>query len=358
MTPIRLLIADDSVVSRQMLKTCLSSVAELEVVAVANNGRFALEKIARYQPDLVILDFEMPEMDGLETLREIRKLYGRLPVIMFSAMTESGAEITIKALSLGADDYVTKPSTRDRQQHEVREYIINAFLPRILALHRKYQQNLKPASPVIEPQAEFRKRIPLSQILQRLEIIGIGISTGGPNALSEVFRALPPDLGVPILVVQHMPPMFTQYLAQRLSDTSDFPVSEAQDGMLLEANRAYLAPGGYHMDLYKYGNRVSVALNQQAPENSCRPSVNPTFRALASYFGPSALGVMMTGMGQDGYDGCLALHQAGGQILAQDEASSTIWGMPGAVVRAGLAEKTLPLAEIAPEIIRRVRTGR
>lgn len=347
MSPTRLLIADDSVVSRQLLKSTLSEVPDFEVVAVASNGKIALERIRQYRPDLVILDIEMPELNGLQVLQEIRSQYQQMPVIMFSAMTEGDAAITITALAMGADDCVAKPSTRERQSTEqLKMKLLQAFEPRIRAL-------CPPTSPPHERSVHV-KRARLKAITP-LQVVGIGLSTGGPNALSQLLPDLPADFPVPIVVVQHMPPLFTRSLAERFNRTCALRTYEAEQGMCLEPGHIYVAPGDYHLVFERRGPAVVVDLNQAPPENSCRPAVDVTFRALAQIYGPAVLGVIMTGMGQDGLRGCEHLHAQGAQILAQDEASSTIWGMPGQIARAGLADKILPLNMLGSEINRRVR---
>lgn len=353
MIPIRILFADDSVVNRQKLKKILSLVPDFEVVAVVSNGRLALSRIPQLNPDLVILDIEMPEMNGLETLAHIREMYRELPVIMFSSLTETGAAITIQALSMGANDYVTKPLLSNAtSQEELEKYILEAFEPRIRNLCQKQRAKRFSTKAVPIHPEQFPKILP--KVQNRVDVVGIGISTGGPNALTSFFPHFPASFPVAILLVQHMPPLFTRYLAERLDQISEIRVVEAETGMVVEAGCAYLAPGNYHMGLETQAGLTRILLNQDPPENSCRPSVDVLFRAIAQTFGSASLGVIMTGMGQDGLRGCEWLHEAGGQILAQDEASSIIWGMPGYVARAGLADKVLPLNEIGGEIANRV----
>jgi two-component system chemotaxis response regulator CheB len=279
-------------------------------------------------------------------LREIRKTYPKLPVLMFSALTEKGAAATLDALALGATDYFAKPqagSTADAALRIVREQLI----PRIKALCRPAE--LGPV--VTRPAGLATKTAPV-------EVVVIAASTGGPNALTEVFRHLPKDFPVPILVVQHMPPMFTRLLAERLTAQSAVPVEEARPGGVVRAGHAWVAPGDFHMTVVRAGVPACVLLNQGPPENSCRPAADPLFRAAARAYGPGTLAVVLTGMGQDGLRGCEAVKEAGGQVIAQDEASSVVWGMPGFVARAGLADRVIPLPEIALEVVRRVRRTR
>jgi two-component system chemotaxis response regulator CheB len=345
MAKIRVLVVDDSVVIRRALTTELESDPAIEVSAAAN-GQIALARLPQFNPDLVILDVEMPEMDGLTALAKLRKDYPRLPVIMFSALTERGAEATLDALALGATDYFTKPSGPggiDESRRVIREQLI----PAIKALCAP-----KSAAPAKTPPSCA------ATLRAHAEVVAIGVSTGGPNALAEVFRALPANLSAPILVVQHMPPTFTRLLAQRLTSISQVPVEEAGPGAFVSPGRAWVAPGDFHMTVVRDGTRVRLELNQDPPENSCRPAADPLFRSVAKVYGAASLGVVLTGMGQDGLRGCEAIHAAGGQVIVQDEPSSVVWGMPGFVTRAGLADKVLPLALVAGEISRRVNGPR
>jgi two-component system chemotaxis response regulator CheB len=344
---IRILVVDDAVVFRRMVTEELNADPALEVVGTAANGRIALAKLPQVNPDLVILDIEMPELDGLATLREIRKTYPKLPVIMFSALTERGAAATLDALALGATDYFAKPAAAGGLDASLR-VIRDELVPEIKALCGR-----GPAPAVIPapPGAGPARTGPV-------EVVAIGTSTGGPNALAEVFAGLPADLPVPVVLVQHMPPMFTRLLAERLSAEHPVKVEEGRSGELLRPAHAWIAPGDHHMIVVRDAGRDRILLHQDPPENSCRPAADVLFRSVARAFGPAALAVVLTGMGQDGLRGCEAIREAGGQVIAQDEATSVVWGMPGFVARAGLADRVLPLAMIAPEVVRRVRAGR
>jgi two-component system chemotaxis response regulator CheB len=362
MPKIRVLVVDDAVVFRRMITQELSSDPALEVVGTAANGRIALARMAQVSPDVVILDIEMPEMDGLATLAELRKTYPRLPVIMFSALTERGAEATLDALALGATDYFTKPAEEGLEASlaVIREQLI----PEIKALHasacRQTEAKAGPCRTVAPPTAAGWHTD--GQAPRRpgarpgpLQVLALGASTGGPNALAEVLGKLPADFPVPIVIVQHMPPMFTRLLADRLS--AQFPIRfhEGTSGSFLQPAHAYIAPGDYHMIVVRDNLQVRILLHQDPPENSCRPAVDVMLRSVAKAFGPNCLTVILTGMGQDGLRGCEAIREAGGQILAQDEATSVVWGMPGCVARAGLADRVLPLALLGDEILRRVQ---
>lgn len=351
MAPIRILVVDDSVVIRKLLSDTLSKDDALEVVAVASDGHIALSKIPLLKPDLITLDIEMPVMNGLETLAAIRKLYPKLPVIMFSTLTERGAAATLDALSLGASDYATKPSNTGSPAVAI-ERIRNELIPKIKALCGVRPLKLE-ALPAVRPVSKPRVRSN-----PRIEILAIGTSTGGPNALAEVLPRLPADFPVPIVVVQHMPPIFTRLLAERLASRSAIPVEEGTPGTVLSAGRAWIAPGNFHMKVIRTGVSWSLNTNQAPPENSCRPAVDVLFRSVAVAYGANVLGVVMTGMGSDGVLGAQDIRDAGGNVIIQDEASSVVWGMPGLVHASGLADAAYPLNQLATEITRRVVQSR
>ncbi|MCI0699861.1 MAG: chemotaxis response regulator protein-glutamate methylesterase [Planctomycetia bacterium] len=369
MPKIRVLIVDDAVVFRRLVAEELSSDPMIEVVGTAANGKIALAKLPQVNPDLVILDIEMPEMDGLTALKEIRKLYPKLPVIMFSALTERGAAETLDALALGATDYFTKPTNvggLDASLQVLRDELIpeiKSLCAAVIGPGYKISTLATPTSPApLSGMRPTTSAAPLSGMRSirpgPIEVLAIATSTGGPNALAEVFAGLPGDLPVPVVLVQHMPPTFTKLLAERLSAQFPIPVEEGRSGELLLPGRAWIAPGDYHMIVVRDGSRARILVHQDPPENSCRPAADVLFRSLARVFGPNVLGVVLTGMGQDGLRGCESVKAAGGQVIAQDEESSVVWGMPGFVVRAGLADKVLPLPQVAAEIVRRVRIGR
>ncbi len=351
MTPIRILVVDDSVVIRKVLSDALSADRALEVVGVASDGRIALAKIPLLKPDLVTLDIEMPVMDGLETLAALRKLYPKLPVIMFSTLTERGAAATLDALSLGASDYATKPSNPGSPAVAI-ERIRSELIPKIKALCGVAPLKLSPHL-VIRPALKVRTRTK-----PPIEIVAIGTSTGGPNALAEVLPRIPNDFPVPIVVVQHMPPIFTRLLAERLASRSAIPVEEGSAGEVLLPGQAWIAPGNFHMTVIRAGLQYRLSLNQATPENSCRPAVDVLFRSVALAYGPNVLGVVMTGMGADGVRGARDIRQAGGEVIIQDEASAIVWGMPGLVYAAGQADAVFPLDCLAGEIERRVLRSR
>jgi two-component system chemotaxis response regulator CheB len=293
----------------------------------------------------------MPVMDGLETLAAVRKLYPKLPVIMFSTLTEHGAEATLDALALGASDYATKPSNTGSSAVAV-ERIRAELIPKIRALCGATPLKLAPI-PLLRPVLKVRTRSN-----PRIEIVAIGTSTGGPNALAEVLPRIPNDFPVPIVVVQHMPPIFTRLLAERLASRSAIPVEEGSAGVVLVPGHAWIAPGNFHMNVIRAGVHRRLSLTQAPPENSCRPAVDVLFRSVAAAYGPNALGVVMTGMGSDGVLGAQDIREAGGDIIIQDEASSVVWGMPGLVHASGLDDAAYPLDQLATEITNRVLQSR
>lgn len=359
MKKIRVLLVDDSAVIRKVLGDLISSDPELEIVGTAANGKLALQQLALLNPDIVTLDIEMPEMDGLQTVQEIRKTGSNVPIIMCSSLTATGATHTLDALAFGASDYVTKPSSHGANTREV---IGEELIRKIKGLAGPGAREAHPPRPSevgSRPQVARPSKTttiielsdaPATTAPSQPNVVAIGVSTGGPNALQEVLPLLPANLSVPVLIVQHMPPLFTKLLAERLNATSKLPVVEATDRQEVKAGYIYLAPGGLHMEVKRLLGRTLIQLHEGPPENSCRPAVDVLFRSVASVYGPSALAVMLTGMGQDGLIGCQNIKAVGGSIIAQDRESSAVWGMPGAVVEAGLATSVVPLRSIAASI--------
>jgi two-component system chemotaxis response regulator CheB len=347
---IRLLIVDDSRVGRAMVARLVASDGGIDVVGNAENGQVALDSLEQLAPDVILLDIEMPTMDGIAFLRELRRRKIFIPVLVFSSLSRRGALITVEALAAGAADYVTKPSMVGATSELPRELRLT-LLEKIRAVAQRsprirHSGSVAPAAPR-PPLAAGGK--------SRIELIVIGVSTGGPLALNEIFEKLPANLSVPIAVVQHMPRLFTEQLAKSLGLKSALPVAEAQHHGLLVAGHVYIAPGGQHMRVRRDATGAArVQLSDEPPVRSCRPSVDLLFESAAITFGARALGVVLTGMGSDGLTGAHAMRGAGGEIYAQDEATSVVWGMPGEVVKAGLASKVLPIGEIAPELTRRL----
>jgi two-component system, chemotaxis family, protein-glutamate methylesterase/glutaminase len=353
MKRIRVLVVDDSVVVRRIVKDALGTEPCLDICGVAANGRIALALIDQCAPDIVTLDIEMPEMDGLAVLRELRVKRPELPVIMFSTLTQRGAVATLDALALGARDYVAKPANVGSVTSSI-ETIRTELIPKIKALCGAEIFIAKP------PVSQALYSTPASRLVvpRPIELVAIGTSTGGPNALTQVLPQFPADLAASVVVVQHMPPTFTRFLAERLNGICSMPVSEAASDQVLRPGKIFIAPGDFHIVTEQVGTHVHLRTLHAPPENSCRPAVDVLFRSVAQVYGSRALAVIMTGMGQDGLRGAEQLHDVGAAILAQDEPSSVVWGMPGFVVQAGLAAKVVPLPEIAMEITRRVRESR
>ncbi len=351
MQRIRILVVDDSVVARRVISDILSEESDLEVVGTAPNGRLALTKIERLAPDLVTLDIDMPELDGIETLAAIRQSHPGIRVIMVSNHTQRGASITVEALFLGASDYVTKAS-KSSSRDSARAYLKEQLVPKVRALSF--------------PEAAARERTPTEarvvsarrKIAPAVDVVVIGASTGGPNALTALLESLPKDFPVPVLIVQHLPKNFTKFFAQRLDAASALTVREATDGDRIAPGGVWIAPGDFHLEANSTARGVVLATNDGPLVNSCRPAADVLFRAAARCYGAGTLAVVLTGMGHDGLDGCRLIREVGGQVIVQDEATSVVWGMPGQVTEAGLADAVLPISEIGAEVVRRVEAAR
>lgn len=418
----KVLVVDDSIVFRKILEEALNRQVGIRVVGTAKNGKEALQLIRTHRPHLVVLDVEMPEMNGLQTLDEIRRQKLNVGVIMFSSLTSEGARTTLEALSKGAFDFVPKPagtgafaeSVKKIQEDlvpKIRVYaesqkiaipkptakIVTATQPSTTApaahpapgktipapsepsktstgvssprktpaapqVARPVMSNRSTAAPVssgnITAQATPRPSRIAATRTGQIEIVGIGVSTGGPNALNEVIPKLPANFNLPVLLVQHMPPVFTTQLANRLNEKSKVKVVEAQEGMKIEPGTVYLAPGDYHMEITVNGTERIISLNQKPPENSCRPAVDVLFRSISQVYGGRSLAVIMTGMGQDGFKGIQELKAKGAAIIAQNQETCVVWGMPKFVVESGLADRICPLNEIASAIVEMTMTSK
>lgn len=341
MNVIRVVVVDDSAVMRALLRLTLASCADIELIGVAVDGAAGLEAIERLRPDLVLLDIEMPAMNGLEVLAEIRSRRLPVKVMMCSTLTRRGAGVTLEALASGASDYVAKPEA----QHGVREgmeALNRELLPKMRALFYRHARN----AICVAPRRRFVTAATTCGVLV------VGVSTGGPAALEQFLPALPPDFPLPVLIAQHMPALFTALLAERLDGLCRIPVHEALPGEVLQRGMVYLARGDRHMRAVGSAAHCALHFTEAGSEQVCRPSVDVLFRSAAAVYGAGVLAVMLTGMGSDGLDGCRAISAAGGRILVQDCESSAVWGMPGAVARAGLADQILPLHALAAEIVR------
>jgi len=353
---IRVLVVDDSVVIRRLVSHALEQAPGIEVVGAASNGAIALRLIPQLSPDVVTLDIEMPEMDGLELLRRARKEYPQVRFIMFSTLTARGAAVTFEALTLGADDYVAKASNEGSLDRSL-ERLRGELVPKIQQFFHVAGAGREQEAPAgiaartgTAPGFTAAGRGAGAAICPKA--VAIGVSTGGPAALATLLPAFPADFPLPVLVVQHMPPLFTRFLAERLNGTCNLKVREAAQLDAVGAGTVLIAPGDFHMKVERRETEVRVRLDQSPPQNSCRPAVDVLFRSVADVYGGAAVAVVLTGMGNDGLRGCQILKALGGRVLAQDEASSVVWGMPGAVASAGIADAILPLDRVAGEIFR------
>lgn len=359
---LRLLVIDDSALYRQLVRNTLREIPGVEVVGTAKSGQEAISLIDELDPDLLTLDVQMPGISGIEVLHLLKKKKSRARAIMLSSLTANGAQITTDALLEGAFDFIHKPSGADPNAN--RQILLGELTDKITAF--RMTPVLRPAQAGVSATAPPRTAHPTIQgtvggsevaSTPRCEAIVIATSTGGPVALSEVLPALPADLPVPVLIVQHMPPQYTQSLANRLNERSAIEVVEGADGMAVAAGFAYIAPGGRHMRIERRTGRLVIAITSDPPENSCRPAADYLFRSAAHVYGAKVVAVVMTGMGRDGTEGCRAIKQRGGHVISQDAAGCAVFGMPKAVVDAQLSDEILPLGRIAEGLTRRV-TGR
>lgn len=365
--PIRVLVVDDSATARAVLMRTLATDPQIEVVGRAVDGVQALIRIAELKPDVVTLDIEMPRLDGLQTLERIMQEMPT-PVVMVSTLTRKGAEASLRALELGAVDFIEKPN----QGGVVLTQVIESLCEKVRAAATARVRRTLPASgtpmslrasatptpvapPVrVAPVSPPRPRVSVSSSGWQRRLVVIGSSTGGPQALKTVLSGLPADLGVPVVVVQHMPPGFTTLLAERLNGLCPLPVSEAHAGSTLENGHVLLAPGGLHMVFDAHG---VVTLTNAPTECGVRPAVNVTMESVAALKAWNPLAVVLTGMGVDGARGAALIRAAGGEVIAEDESTAIIYGMPRAVIEAGLADEVRPLDQIADAIARRCRAA-
>ena len=374
---LRILAADDSAVMRSILwKLFLmhaedrsSELPRMELCGIARDGVECVELVERLGPDVLVLDLEMPRMNGLDVLDRLRVENPELPVIMCSAYTEHGARSTLEALARGASDYVMKPSEQ-RDFAMAMQSLSQQLLPRIAALAKDARSGEEKADRVASSDNSSKPGEIPAKALTPIDIVVIGLSTGGPSALEQLLPKLPKDFPVPVLIVQHMPKLFTGALAERLDKCCALRVEQAYDNATIRPGTVWLAPGDAHMEVAprramagEASSAVDVCssrvrLHQQEPLNHCRPSVDYLFFSAARMFGAGTLALVMTGMGADGLNGARAVHEGGGVVLAQDEASSAVWGMPGRVSEAGIASATLPLWGIAGALKQRVNAGR
>jgi two-component system chemotaxis response regulator CheB len=363
--PLRVLVADDSSLFRRAVAEALASLPDVEVVGSAPNGKLALQKVAELKPDLLTLDIEMPEMDGLAVLEALRQMGSTTSVIVISAVTLRGGRLTMQALEKGAFDFITKPQSKSSE--ESRATLVRELGPRLRALshRRQIRSLLQPGLPASVRAATpstptagktpVRPERPAPTRISRPEVVLIGVSTGGPGALVRLLPPLPKDLGVPIVVVQHMPPVFTQSLAESLASKCSLQVREASDGEKLEAGTVLIAPGGRQLKLVNGPEAIRVQITDDPPENNCRPAVDYLFRSAANQLPGRAMAVVLTGMGNDGTLGLRLLRRHGCFSIAQDEATSVVFGMPKSAIEAGLVDAVLPIDAIAGRILSTVK---
>ncbi|TGK20125.1 chemotaxis-specific protein-glutamate methyltransferase CheB [Leptospira fluminis] len=340
---ITVLAVDDSLVYRNLLRSAFSQDPEIEFLGAAIDGKFALPKIAHLKPDFVVLDVEMPEMDGLTTLREIRIQFPETKVIMLSSLTMDGAKVTLKAMEMGALDFVSKPDGVTAGAEKISE-ALSSLIEKVKALHSKNGIN-KPVH-VVHRQNEISFRPPK----RKYSICAVGISTGGPIALRELLSKIPSDLNGTIVIAQHMPPVFTNYLAENLSSCTALGIKEVEDGELLKKRAVYIAPGGKQLEIMQSPEGPVAKVTAGPQEELCKPSVNILFNSIAKNFSNESIGVIMTGMGEDGYLGLKAMREKGSFLLAQNQESCLVFGMPSRPIKEGLIDEISDITGIAEKI--------
>ncbi|MCK5683546.1 chemotaxis-specific protein-glutamate methyltransferase CheB [bacterium] len=370
---LKILIVDDTIFYRKLLSNIVKEIDDINLMGVASNGKLALQKISLSAPDLVLMDIAMPVMDGLEALEKIKTNHPEVDVVMVSGIDKEAASMTVKALEIGALDFIAKPkaASPDEAIAELKSELTPIIT---LAKTRKYAKEAREASrggsqttanrsrtfavktstsPSPSARAFKKRSIP------RIDLVAIGVSTGGPNALKQIIPKISKDLPVPILAVQHMPPIFTTTLAESLNNISEISVVEGKMDQSVEKGVMYLAPGGRHMVVRKIGSSlIKLGLIDSAPVHNCRPAVDILFRSIGMAFGGNVLTVILTGMGSDGLSGVAAIRRKGGYSLVQDEKSCVVWGMPGAVVKANEADEVYAQDKIADRIMEIVKKGR
>ena len=369
---LRVLVVDDTIVYRSAVSDVIKEIPGVELVGVAHNGKIALAKIETLKPDILTLDIEMPVMNGLEVLAEIQKSYPGVGAIMLSTLTADGSDMTMRALELGAFDFILKPQSKSTAEGKLEikrnlQPMLEAFAKSKIASNLLSKKTI-PTRPMLrslslgQSLAEKKGLTPLKTPVAgtrrgKSEIVTIGISTGGPNALTQMLPKLPADLGVPVVIVQHMPPVFTKSLAASLDKKCALTVKEAEEGEAIQPNVVYIAPGGKQMKLVAGadGKNRCIKLTNDPPENSCRPSVDYLFRSVGDYYVGRSTAVIMTGMGSDGTKGLAVLKEKGAHIIGQDEATCVVYGMPKAPADLGYVHVVAPLNKIADEIVKSVR---
>jgi two-component system, chemotaxis family, protein-glutamate methylesterase/glutaminase len=358
--PIRVMVVDDSVVIRGMISRWIDAEPDMKVAASLRTGLDAVNQLERINPDVAVLDIEMPELDGISALPRLLAKKRDLIIIMASTLTRRNAEISFKALSLGASDYIPKPeSTREASAADIFHHDLIQKIRHLGAKVRRTAVASPPLAPTLErPQAKLAPAAPAVPLVRRQfgltapRALVIGSSTGGPQALMSLVTEIGPVIDrYPVLITQHMPPTFTTILAEHLARSSRRPAAEAIDGEIVKPGRIYLAPGGRHMKVVRHGTDVAIVLDDGPPVNFCKPAVDPLFSSAIDVWQGSTLALILTGMGSDGMRGGKDIVAAGGSVIAQDEATSVVWGMPGAAAHAGICASILPLNQIGPKLV-------
>lgn len=352
--PIRVMLVDDSAIIRGLVSRALKEADDIVIVGTATDGAQALQTVEGFAPDVIVLDIEMPVMDGLTALPQLIKRAPNAHVIMASTLTERNVEISLRALSLGASDYLTKPSAK---QVDATEQFFHDLKSKIRSLaYAKLNREVARIQPIASATQPAIETHTLRSPIKHVSAIAIASSTGGPQALLTLLAALKDRVKrVPMFITQHMPPTFTTLLADQLGRTAGVSCHEAKDGQLVEAGHIYLAPGDFHMQPERQGADVVIRLNKNPHENFCRPAADPMLRSLSQIYSNELLLTVLTGMGQDGLLGAKQVVAAGGEVVAQDQSSSVVWGMPRAVTEAQLITKALPLHDIADYLARAVQ---
>ncbi len=361
---VRVMLVDDSAVIRGLIARMIEGEPGLRIAASVGNGQMAVDRLKAHPVDVIILDIEMPVMDGLTAIPKLLEIKPDVKIIMASTLTEKNAEISLRALQAGATDYVPKPTaTREISGSDIFKQELLEKIRQLGLVSRRAASTPDAATASPVPKARMVKPLYDQQVqlrpgggTARPRILAVGSSTGGPQALFQLFKDIRPDINMPVMVTQHMPATFTAILAEHIAKSTGWPCMEAADGVPLEAGHIYIAPGNFHMTVERSGAGMVIRTNQDPPENFCRPSVDPMLRSIAAEFGGAVLTVILTGMGHDGRDGAKVVAEAGGTVLAQDEATSVVWGMPGAVATAGLCEAVLPLNDLGPHVMNKLRT--
>ena len=356
---VRVMLVDDSAVIRGFISRVLSAEPDIEVVSSVSNGEVAVSTLQKQDVDVIVLDIEMPVMDGLEALPLLLKIKPSVKIIMASTLTLRNAGISMKALEMGAAEYIPKPSSTSgmSKDGDFNTEVVN----KVRALGRAARSSSglvtinKKATKVVEPKKSLYKGGIVLKTMPRVvkpDVLAIGSSTGGPQALLALFKAISSQITYPVFITQHMPATFTKILAEHISEASGKPCTEGSDGQIVQPGHIYLAPGGFHMTVETSGTTKRICLNQEPPENFCRPAVDHMLRSINKVYGNRVLTVILTGMGQDGCKASTVLSEAGATVIAQDEESSVVWGMPGAVATAGICSAVLPLTELGGYINR------